>query len=192
MKKVNIIQGTPEWFEARAGRLTASHAQAIATAGKGLETYIRKVIMEFRYPEAKEVYTNEDMERGNEQEATARGLYELATGLIVEETGLVIMNKYVSASPDGITKKGLVEIKCPNNKNHFDFILDKKIPTAYEWQMQMQMLVCEKTVCDFISYNENFGKEAIMIKEYKMDEAKQEKLRIGIEKGTEMLKKLLK
>jgi len=192
MKKIDIKQGSPEWFEARRGKLTASNAQAIASAGKGLDTYIRKIIMEYKYPNAVDFYTNEDIERGNEQEATARGLYELETGLTVEETGLVIMNDYVSASPDGITEKGLVEIKCPNNKNHYDFILDRKIAPAYEWQMLMQMLVCDKTACDFVSYNENFGANAIIIKTYKRDEEKIKKLKAGLEKGTEMLKKLLK
>jgi hypothetical protein len=45
-----IIQGSPEWFKIRKGKMTASHATAIGNAGKGLQTYVRNIIKdEYRY-----------------------------------------------------------------------------------------------------------------------------------------------
>ena len=42
----DINQGSPEWFEIRVGKVTASHAQAIGNNGKGLDTYLLEVVSE--------------------------------------------------------------------------------------------------------------------------------------------------
>ena len=40
-------QGTDEWFDVKKGKMSASHAQAIASAGKGLDTYILELMSEY-------------------------------------------------------------------------------------------------------------------------------------------------
>ena len=38
VKIYEVNQGSPEWFELRKGKVTASHAQAIGNNGRGLDT----------------------------------------------------------------------------------------------------------------------------------------------------------
>ena len=111
----NVEQRTPEWFELRKNHfLTASHAQAIGTGGKGLETLVWDKLAERYSSEPKEQFTNGDTERGNELEGEARGFYEALTFNSVEEVGFVTNQKVsflAGASPDGfIGTDGLVDI----------------------------------------------------------------------------------
>jgi len=187
----NNIQGSDEWLEDRKGKLTASNAQAISANGKGLETYVYTLLSE-KYSSNNEKYTNEDMERGNELEAMARKLYELEKDVEIKEVGFIEMDEFSGASPDGlIGEDGLVEIKSPNDKNHFFIVSTEKIETKYIWQMQMQMLVTDRKWCDFVSFNPNFEKELVIIR-VERDEKKIEKLKIGIEVGKELITKLTK
>lgn len=77
-----IEQQSPEWFKIREGKMTASHAQAIGNAGKGLETYVYDLVAEEYSSAEKEHFTNEHTERGNELEEVARGIYELENNVI--------------------------------------------------------------------------------------------------------------
>ena len=184
-------QRSEEWFEIRKEKMTASHAQAIASNGKGLVTYIREKMCSL-YSSGEDIgYTNSAMENGIEQENVAKMLYEFETGHKVEDIGFVVYNEYVGCSPDGIVGDGLIEIKCPTDKVYFNLLLDKKIDSKYEWQMQMQMLVCGKDWCDYVVYNPNF-KQQLFIKRVLKDEKKIEKLEIGFESGIKMMKEIKK
>lgn len=203
MQIINIQQKTPEWFALRVKYpLTASEAQAIANQGKGLETLVWEKMTERFSIADKERYSNKDLERGVELEPLAREMYELETGNKVEEIGFVI-NEEIStvggASPDGkITgQKGLLEIKCFDDKKHFQMIVDKKekgdfkIESQYEWQMQMQMLFTEEEWVDFLAYNPNF-KESLLIKRVYADKEKQEEIIKGLKQGEELINKIQK
>jgi len=192
MQIKNNVQGSDEWLEDRKGKMTASNAQAIGANGKGLETYIYTMLAEKYSSGEEEKYTNEDMERGNELEAMARKLYELEKDVEIKEVGFVELDEFSGASPDGlIGAEGLVEIKSPNDKNHFYNISTGKVDTKYQWQMQMQMLVCERKWCDFVSFNPNFEKELLVIRVMR-DEKKIEKLKEGMETGKQLIKVLSK
>jgi len=203
MQIINIQQKTPEWFALRLKYpLTASNAQAIANQGKGLETLVWEKMTERFSIADKERYSNKDLERGVELEPLAREMYELETGNKVEEIGFVINEKVSSvggASPDGkITgQKGLLEIKCFDDKKHFQMIVDKKekgdfkIESEYEWQMQMQMLFTEEEWADFLAYNPNF-KESLLIKRVYADKEKQEEIIKGLKQGEELINKIQK
>jgi putative phage-type endonuclease len=186
-----ISQGSQEWFDLRAGKLTASKAQAIATAGKGLETLCYEVMAE-KYSSAEhESYSNEDMERGHELEEAAREMYELQIGNKIETIGFVEMDEYVGASPDGKIQgqNGGAEIKCKKDSTYLRAIIEEKIDSGYMWQMQMQMLVTGWDFIDFIDYNPNL-KCSMKITRIEKDSEKQEKLKLGIAKGVEMLKEI--
>ena len=183
-------QGTPEWLKDRELMLSASHGQEIGNAGKGLETYCKKLVMEFLYPKTIEHFTNPDMDRGNELEPVARFLYEIEKGCKVEEVGFCYESGY-GASPDGLVgEDGLIEIKCRNNKIFYDYKLSMKIPSKDDWQMQMQMLVLNRKWCDYVCYNPNFNDDGLIIQRVYADKEKQEKLRHGIKAGLEIIKKL--
>lgn len=187
----NIEQRTDEWFSKRAGKLSASNAQSISANGKGLETYVYSLLAE-KYSQNKGHYTNSDIERGIELEPMARDTYTIETGNEVKEIGFIEMDELVGCSPDGLVgEKGMIEIKCPSDKNYFKFIIDKKIESKWIWQMQMQLLVAERDWVDFVAYNPNFDQNLIVVR-VKKDIAMQEKLIIGIEKGKNIIKKLTK
>jgi exodeoxyribonuclease (lambda-induced) len=188
----NIDQRSEDWFKIRMFKMTASHAQEIGNIGKGLETYCKQLIMEGLYPLTVENYTNENIEKGVELEASARDMYSFETGLEVKEVGFCELDESAGASPDGFVEdEGLIEIKCPSNKVFFDYLLDGKIDTKYEWQMQMQMFVCERKWCDYVVYNPNFGEKCMIIKRVSRDEEKITRIKEGLAKGKEIMLKLI-
>ena len=142
MQVLEIQQQTPEWFQARKGKMTASHADCIGANGKGLESYIIQIMSETFSRADKEIFSNEHTERGNELEATARNLYEFETAQDVTEVGFIIFNDYVGCSPDGLVgQEGLIEIKCHSDPKFIKLLLDGEIESKYIWQMQMQMQI---------------------------------------------------
>jgi len=176
----NIKQNTPEWLAVRLGKFTASQAQAIASAGKGLETLVFKKVAEILTDKAEEGYKNFDMERGHELEAMARGAYELETGSVVKEVGFCELDKQSGCSPDGLVgDRGLVEIKCPSNKVFVEYLYSGKIDTGYMWQMQMQMYVTDRAWCDYAVFNDNFL-NLIVINRIIRDESAIEKIKAGL------------
>lgn len=184
-------QGTDEWFEARKGKMSSSNSQAIGANGKGLETYCRKIVMETLCNEV-EHYTNPDIERGNELEPKARKTYTIETGDKVEEVGLIEHSKSFVSSPDGlIGDRGMIEIKCMNDQNHFNFIIDGKIQSKWMWQMQGQLLASDRNWVDFVAYNPNFDKSLIIVR-VKKDQKMQEKLTAGLVSGSQIIKEITK
>ena len=185
-------QKSPEWFEIRKWKMSASHAQAIGNVGKWLDTYITELMAEtFSYGE-KEIYTNSDMERWVELEEFARSMYELETGNIVEEVGFIEHNDYAGCSPDGMVwEDGMIEIKCVKDINHFKMILngESEIESKYIWQMQMQLLISERKWVDYISYNPNYEKSLIIFR-ILPDEKKFESLKEGFAYGEKKIKEI--
>lgn len=155
----DINQGSPEWFEIRVGKVTASHAQAIGNNGKGLDTYLLEVVSEMFSSAQKDQYSNEHTERGNELEPLARSMYELENDCEVEQIGFCELNDFIGCSPDGLVgDDGMIEIKCPDDKTYFNLLMNEKIDNAYIWQCQMNMLILERKWCDLVFYNPNFEK----------------------------------
>ena len=185
-------QGTPEWFDIRAGKLTASKAAAIATNGKGLETLVFEKVAELLTGKMVMIEQNEAMKHGIEMESEARNSYEVETGSSVEEIGFVDAGDGSGCSPDGfVGKDGLVEFKCPTNKVFVKYLYTEKIDSGYMWQMQMQMLVTGRKWCDYVVYNPKFPKPLI-IQRVDFDEKKIEKLTIGIKSGADQIREILK
>lgn len=191
MQILNFTQGSEEWHNARLGRFGGTDAQAIATAGKGLETLCYQKVGEIltKRP-AKEPYTNGDMERGVELEPIARQAYELETGLKVTEVGYILKNEFVGVSPDGLVEdKGMLEIKSPSDAVFVKYLFDRKIETKYLWQMQHQMLVAERDWVDFVVFNDGLNK--LDITRVNRDEAMIKKLEAGLKLGIEKIKDIL-
>lgn len=187
-----MLQGSEEWKEVRKKKLTGSHATAIGNNGKGLITYVDDVILSLFIE--KEFKSSKDTERGHELEPYARMKYEFETGNQVTEVGFIEHCPFSGCSPDGLIfnkhcfskDKGL-EIKARNNPKHLALLMYGKVSSDTIWQMNMNMLMTGFDAWDFVSYNPNF-KQSIFIKEFRRDEKKIEKLRIGLEHGISMLK----
>ena len=192
MKIHNFEQRTDEWYAIRKGKMTASNAETIIANGKGLETYIYNLMAEYYSSAEKENYINADMQRGIDLEPEARLEFEFYTGLDVQEVGFIEYNDFIGVSPDGlIGDDGLIEIKCPNDSIYFKLLLSNNIKPEYIAQMQMQMYVTDRQYCYFVSYNPNFEK-SLYIKKINRDEEMINKLKKGLERGTELIKEIKK
>jgi putative phage-type endonuclease len=157
----DIIQGTPEWFAQRLGKVTASRvADVIAKTKTGYSTsranYLAQLVAERLTGKAAESFTNAAMQHGTETEPLARMAYETETGLMVTEVAMIDHPTIpmTGASPDGfVGDQGLVEIKCPNTATHIDTLLSDKTQSKYIPQMQWQMACTGKKWCDFVSFD---------------------------------------
>jgi putative phage-type endonuclease len=157
-----FAQGTPEWLAARTGRITASRMSAIMAKGKnGAPSATRlacmgELIAEYLTGQSGETYTNADMQRGTDLEPIARAIYEVKTGQMVSDVGLVLhmKNDRWGASPDGVVgDDGLLEIKCPRTHVHIEYLLAGKPPAQYLPQMAWQAACCGRQWVDFASYD---------------------------------------
>ena len=156
-----IIQGSPEWFAIRCGKVTASRvADVIAKTktgwGAGRANYAAELIAERLTQTTAPSFTNAAMQWGTDQEPVARNVYADRNGWDVAEIGFVDHPEIAmsGASPDGLVGfSGLVEIKCPNTATHLDTLLRETVPGKYVTQMQWQMACTGREWCDFVSFD---------------------------------------
>jgi putative phage-type endonuclease len=156
-----IIQGSPEWFEVRCGKVTASRvADVVAKTktgwGASRANYAAELIAERLTGTASEGFTSSAMQWGTDNEPAARAAYQFEMNMRVGLVGFVIHPTIADsgASPDGLVgDDGLVEIKCPNTATHIDTLIKKAVPAKYVTQMQWQMACTGRHWCDFVSYD---------------------------------------
>lgn len=154
-------QRSPEWFSARAGKVTASRiADLMARTqkgwGKSRDDYLSQLVRERLLGECEPGFVNAAMMWGVEQEASARECYEFAHGASVVEVGFLDHPSITmaGASPDGLCgDDGMVEIKCPAPATHQATLLGAPIADKYMKQMQFQMACAGRKWCDFVSYD---------------------------------------
>lgn len=167
MKIIDFPQGSIEWKEARAGRVTASRivdvlSRALDKKSEGAtrRNYKAQIIAEILTGRPQEdPYSNKAMDDGLELEPLARGTYEVMHGVDVDRVGLVVhpTNDRAAASPDGLVGlEGLVQFKCPFPATHIDYRLDGGVPTKYQPQMLWEMACTGRKWCDFVSYCPSF------------------------------------
>jgi putative phage-type endonuclease len=162
MTIVSVPQGSPEWLEARAGKVTASRISDVLAKVKtgeaaGRRDYRAQIVAEILTGRPQESgFTNDAMRWGTEQEPYARAAYECHAGVLVDQVGMVLHPSIErgAASPDGLVDlDGLVEIKCPNTATHLDYLLDGTVPAKYQPQMLWQMACTGRDWCDFVSFD---------------------------------------
>ena len=154
-------QRTSEWFQARLGKVTASHIADVMRKTKSgysatRENYLVDLVCERLTGEVAEHYVSKEMEWGIMQEENAITEYELATGNVVSFVGFVehLALEQTGASPDGLVgEDGLVEVKCPTTKTHLKTLMGSPIDNDYMLQMQWQMACTGRAWCDFVSYD---------------------------------------
>lgn len=157
----DIIQGSPEWFAARLGRVTASRvADVIAKTktgyGASRANYMAELIAERLTGTPAERFTNAAMAWGNENEDGARQLYSFRYDVEVQEVGFIPHPRIAmsGASPDGhVGEDGGIEVKCPNTATHIDTLIGGEIPGKYQTQMLWQMACSGRAWTDFVSFD---------------------------------------
>lgn len=157
----DLIQGSPEWLEARCGRVTASRISDVMARtktgyGASRATYEAELIAERLTGQPAERFTSAAMAWGTDTEPQARAAYSFMADADVVEVGFVPHPSIpmAGASPDGLVGDyGLVEIKAPQTATHINTLLSGTIPDKYIKQMMFQMACTGRYWCDFVSYD---------------------------------------
>ena len=156
-----LTQGSPEWHQARLGKVPASRISDVAAKiktgwGARRAKYMGELIAESLTHEPTPSYINAAMQHGTDTAPQAAAAYAFYTDAELELVGFVDHPKIDQAgcSPDRlIGKDGLVEIKCPQTSTHIDTLLGSSIPKKYIDQMQWQMACTKRKWCDFVSFD---------------------------------------
>ena len=155
-------QRSDEWFQARLGKVTASRvadvmARTRSGYGASRTNYMMELLCQRLTGVVEPGYSTAAMQRGTDLEPVARAAYEVETGEMVQECGLVLHPSVdgFGASPDGLVgAHGLLEIKCPNTAQHVAFLRTGMIEERYRLQMLAQMACTGRQWCDFVSYDD--------------------------------------
>ena len=159
--RIAVEQGTPEWFQMRLGKVTASRVADILAKTKtgpsaSRQNYLIELALQRTTGIIQESYSNSAMEWGTQTEPQARVAYEVTTNNFVDQVAFIDHPSIAGfgCSPDGlVSDKGLVEIKCPNSATHWEYFKSKEPPKKYFIQMQAQIAVTNRDWCDFVSFD---------------------------------------
>jgi hypothetical protein len=147
-------QGTPEWFEARRGVVTASRFSDVLAKGQGItrRKYLLTLAGEAITGECAESFTNVHMERGHVMEADARNLYAFAHDVDPQLVGFMRRGR-AGCSPDSLVgNNGMLEIKSKLPHLQLDVLEKGKLPSEHVAQVQGQLWIAGRDWCDFVSY----------------------------------------
>ena len=154
-------QRSEAWYQARLGCVGASSIVDVLATTKSGEAASRanlraRLVAERLTGRPQESYVSAAMQHGIDTEDEARAMYEVANGVMVDETGWHPHPRiaWSGASPDGLVgDDGLLELKCPNTATHIETLLSRKVPAKYLLQMQWQMAATGRAWVDFGSYD---------------------------------------
>lgn len=150
----DIVQGSPEWFEARAGIPTASRFSTVMAKGEGKtrSEYMRTLAGEVITGEIEESFSSPHMERGKLMEDEARETYAFINSVEPYQVGF-IRNGDKGASPDSlIGTDGGLEIKTALPRIQIDRLERNRLPPEHKAQVQGNLWIAEREWWDFVSY----------------------------------------
>jgi hypothetical protein len=173
-----IRQRTPEWYNARLGKFTASHfgdlmakpAVRSSQWSKSSITYINDLAQQLFLQKYTSRPDNDATRWGMRNEESALFEFGKSTGFNVSESGFLIHPSFpeVGATPDAIVNENqhsdiiiLAQVKCPySQKNHLKYrrkINDaeslKKCRSAIHWQIQGEIWVTGASHSYFVSFD---------------------------------------
>ena len=134
---------------------------------KFAETYVLEKVVEELTDTVPESWTSPQMQWGidNEPKAIRRFIDEKNLGLKFtgENQKFVEYGKDAGGTPDGLGFRFGVEVKCPDSKTHFNYILNikdaetlKEVKPEYYWQVQSLLLFTRKKFWYFVSFDPRF------------------------------------
>ena len=185
-------QRSREWFEIRAGKVTASEVWKVmdfikkgTVEGAGRRNYKAQIIAEtLTSSPAMDGYTNPFMQWGADNESQARTEYELATGNSVDLEAFVVHPRIdrFGASPDGlIGPDGGLELKCPKTETHLRWLLADEVPEEHQPQMYAGMSCTDRQWWDFASFDPRLPEPLqLFVKRLPRDDSKIFALEFGV------------
>ena len=163
-----VEQGSPEWYQVRFGRFTASKIAVLISAPnkkgeykltKGAKTYIEHCTMEQILQEPLSDYKSDAMVSGSDNEINSAKAYQKKNGVFAMSTGFWCFGDHSGASPDKLVgTAGGAEFKNVAIKRHTKFLTMqeasdlKAIEKDYFFQVHMCMLATGRKWWDFVSY----------------------------------------
>lgn len=157
-----LEQRTPEWYNERLGKFTASGISNILGKqglGKTGESYCFEKAIELVFGiDEDEKFESWDMRRGINLEPVAFEQFKVNKYfdfIDVKQAFFFPYGEDAGASPDGVTSDhGILEIKCPRSAKFFNLMSKgaEAIDAEYYDQMQMQMLCSNSTHAYFFNY----------------------------------------
>lgn len=195
-------QRTPEWYEARRGRFTASDIIDIL-GKKGFGETGKKRVIQKAYEQVygiseEDQFISWDMRRGIELEPIAFLAFQERKELefsSVREASFYTNGLHAGASPDGLVDKdGVLEIKCPSSDVFFLLQCTGDINPKYYAQMQMQMLCTGRSKAYYYNYliynNRVIDNEIIVERDEEYIKLIEDRLKEAIEMKLEFVDKL--
>lgn len=170
-----VFQRTPEWYQARIGKLTASRmAEAMSFKKNGAPTkarerYMMEIVAERQTDIIVPHYVTPYMEWGTATEPEAKDAARKILCLDIHEFGFVDHPEIdlFGASPDGgLEDDGLIEIKCPQTATHMLWLKNNVVPEERKPQMIAQLLCTGRRYCKFMSYDPRFTARPIFYKHF--------------------------
>ena len=164
-------QKSPEWFELRRGRVTASRlddwlsvSKAKTGTGKPLKKrldYEKELLFERSFNVSYQNFVSEAMREGIDFEDFARLQYNKINEVTALECGCWY-NDLLVASPDGVVgENGLIEIKVLRD-NSFTEVLTSGVPEKHWRQIQGCLYASGRKWSDYIAINLNTKKLKII------------------------------
>lgn len=191
---IECDQGTPEWFAARLGLVTASEFKTIlgikkdAREKKTRTDYMRKLAGEIITGDPMETYTNADMERGQLLEDEARELYGFTRQTELQRVGF-IKNGAKGCSPDSlIGNDGGLEIKVAKPHIQLERLEKAELPPEHTAQVQGNIWIAEREWWDFVSYA---PKMRLFVKRVSRDEEYIKLLAAAVDQFNDELRQML-
>lgn len=170
----NHEQGTDDWFACRMGHATASRFGDILAGKKAREMYLWELVAERLAGAAKRAISSKSLEWGANAEPLAREEFAIQTGELVQQVGFATHSKikWLGASSDGLVNEdACVEIKSPYNSGIHARTLSYGMPEGHEPQTQGNLLVLERKVIFFCSYDPAFSRPYnLYIQRFERDE----------------------
>ena len=166
-KRKQPVQRSQEWYDMRYNIISASDAgTVIGTKFEHIsDSENAKIKPHAAFKTKKDLIKTkvlrEDNFKGNKYtkhgqifEEVANLIYQKKNNNFVIEFGLVQHPsiKFLGASPDGITRNGImIEIKSPYSRK-----VNGIVPSNYWVQMQLQLEVCNLEICHFVEIEASF------------------------------------
>lgn len=162
---VTAEQRSPEWFQARLGRLTGSRAGDMLAKVKSGEAAARRdlrtqlVCERLTGAPQDDPYVNGAMLRGIDCEPQAFAAYEALTGQMAVRTGFLSHTSVMAGcSLDGHIGdfEGILELKCPKSATHLSYLRSGQVPANYLPQITHNLWISGAAYCDFLSFDDRF------------------------------------
>jgi exodeoxyribonuclease (lambda-induced) len=167
-KYLDAPQGSPEWVEARVGKVTASRLKDWLAVGKrdgkplkSRIDYEKELAFEVEFKVPFERFVTNAMLQGQEMEEFVKQQYAQLKNVIVKPVGCYYSDAFV-ASPDGeVGADGLVECKWVYDTTFSD-VLTEGVPDAHMLQIQGQLWASGRKWCDYVVGNQHTGKFTVI------------------------------